>query len=223
HLTSSVTGMLVASVPLVSCLVARVTHPDDHFGPARLAGLAMGAVGVGCLVGFDVGGSTWPWLLAMGVVVLGYTFGPVIISLRLTGLPSLGVVACAVTLVALVYAPWGATHLPRHTHWNVVGAIAVLALVCTAAAFLLFFELVREVGPSRSLVVTYLNTAVAVVLGVAVLSEPLTAGLAIGFPLIVAGSVFATRRSRPVSAASQPATSSPRRSWRREPRSALPR
>ena len=70
---------------------------------------------------------------------------------------------------------------------------------------------------------TYLNTAVAVVLGVAVLSEPLTAGLVLGFPLIVAGSVFATRRSRPVSAASLTATSSPRRSWRREPRSALPR
>jgi drug/metabolite transporter (DMT)-like permease len=222
HLSSSVTGMLVATVPLVAAVVALRTHPEERFGPARLAGLALGLLGVGLLVGFDVGGSNWVWIAAMAVVIIGYAIGPVIISLRLGGLQGVGVVACAVTVVALAYAPYGVTHLPGHVSMEVFGAIAVLALVCTAGAFLVMFELIGEVGPSRMVVVTYLNTAVAVILGVAVLGEPLTDGILLGFPLIIAGSVLATRRPSPLSEASRPVPP-PRRSWRRAPRSALPR
>ncbi len=202
HLTSSVTGMLVATVPLLAAVVARFTHPEERFGVSRVGGLALGAVGVGLLVGFDISGSSWVWVAAMGGAVLGYTIGPVLLSLRLQGLPGVGVVAAAMTVVALAYTPYGVTHLPRHPSWAVLGSLCVLALVCTALAFLLFFELVQEVGPSRTVVVTYLNTAVAVVLGIAVLSEPLTAGIALGFPLIIAGSFLATRRPAPATAAS---------------------
>jgi drug/metabolite transporter (DMT)-like permease len=223
HLSSSVTGMLVATVPLLAAVIALRTHPEERFGPARVAGLVLGALGVGLLVGFDVGGSNWVWVAAMGVVVVGYAVGPVLISLRLDGLQGIGVVACAVSVVALAYAPYGVTHLPGHVSWSVLGAIAVLALVCTAAAFLVMFELIGEVGPSRMVVVTYLNTAVAVCLGVAVLGESLTKGIVLGFPLIIAGSVLATRRKAPLSGAPLPAAPSPRRSWRRAPRSAVPR
>jgi drug/metabolite transporter (DMT)-like permease len=220
HLTSSVTGMLVATVPLLAVVVAKYTHPDEQFGPARLAGLGVGALGVGLLVGFDVAGSNWVWIAAMGVVVVGYTVGPVIISLRLDGVPGIAVVASSVAFVALAYAPFGMTHLPSHLSLNVFGAIAVLALVCTAAAFLIFFELIHEVGPSRTVVVTYPNTAIAVLLGVVVLSEPLTTGLLLGFPLIVVGSILATRTKPTVTEAGRPAESPPRRSWRRAPRPA---
>jgi drug/metabolite transporter (DMT)-like permease len=79
HLSSSVTGMLVATVPLVAAVIALRTHPEERFGPARVLGLGLGAIGVGLLVGFDVAGSTWVWIAAMGVVVLGYAIGPVII------------------------------------------------------------------------------------------------------------------------------------------------
>jgi drug/metabolite transporter (DMT)-like permease len=223
HLSSSVTGMLVATVPLVAAVVALRTHPEERFGPARIAGLALGLLGVGLLVGFDVGGSNWVWIAAMGAVVIGYAIGPVIISLRLDGLQGVGVVACAVSVVALAYAPYGMTHLPGHVSGEVLGAIAVLALVCTAGAFLVMFELIGEVGPSRMVVVTYLNTAVAVILGVAVLGESLTDGILLGFPLIIVGSVLATRRPAVVSEASREAEPSPRRSWRRASRSALPR
>jgi drug/metabolite transporter (DMT)-like permease len=223
HLSSSVTAMLVAAVPLLAAVVAHYTHPEDRFGPARLAGLGLGALGVGLLVGFDVAGSTWVWIAVMGVVVVGYTVGPVIVSLRLSGLQGIGVVACAVSVVALAYAPYGVTHLPTDLTWSTIGAIVVLALVCTAGAFLVFFELVHEIGPSRTVVVTYLNTGVAVALGVAVLGEPLTAGIVLGFPFIVAGSWLATRPAAAVSAATPPGDATRRRSWRRAPRSALPR
>jgi drug/metabolite transporter (DMT)-like permease len=76
--------------------------------------------------------------------------------------------------------------------------MAVLSVVCTATAFLVFFELVKEVGSSRSVVVTYFNTAIAVVLGVIGLHEALTSGIIFGFPLVLVGCIFAT--SRPKSA-----------------------
>lgn len=198
HLTSSVTGMLVAAVPLVAVVVARWSHPEDRVGPARVAGLGLGVVGVACLVGLDVHGSEWVWVLAMGVVVIGYAVGPVVLSLRLDGLAGIGVTAAAVGVVAIAYAPYGLTHLPSHVTTEVLAAVVILALVCTALAFLVFFELVREVGPARSVVVTYLNTGVAVALGVGLLGEPLTVGILLGFPLIVVGSVLATRRAVPV-------------------------
>jgi len=107
--------------------------------------------------------------------------------------------------------------------WSVLGALVVLALVCTVAAFLVFFELVHEVGPSRMVVVTYANTAIAVLLGVAVLSEPLTRGILLGFPLILIGSFLATSKKRPLSEASPTGTASPRRSFWRASKPALPR
>jgi len=73
-------------------------------------------------------------------------------------------------------------------------------VVCTAIAFLLFFELIGEVGPVRATVITYTNPAVAAILGVAVLHESFTAGMGIGFVLVLAGSVLATRRGTPVQA-----------------------
>jgi drug/metabolite transporter (DMT)-like permease len=221
HLSSSLTGMLVATVPLIAAIAARVTHPEEQFGPSRVTGLLLGAFGVAVLVGFDVAGSNWVWILSMLVVAIGYTFGPIIISLRLRGTQGIAVVASSIALIALLYAPYATTHLPAHLStsaaWSIVGLVAI-----TAAGFQVFFELIKEIGPSRTVVVTYLNTAVAVLLGIAVLSEPLTTGLLVGFPLIVAGSVLATRRpaAPAVSAASPTPGSRPPRSWRRAPRSA---
>jgi drug/metabolite transporter (DMT)-like permease len=74
--------------------------------------------------------------------------------------------------------------------------VLVLAAACTAVAFLVFFALIGEVGPNRALVITFVNPAVAVVLGVLLLGEPLTVGMGLGFPLILGGCVLATRRSR---------------------------
>jgi drug/metabolite transporter (DMT)-like permease len=82
--------------------------------------------------------------------------------------------------------------VPAVAWWS----IAVLGVVATAIAFLIFFALVAEVGPSRMTVITFLNPAVAVMLGVIVLSEPITWGLVVGFPLVLLGSYLATRPDR---------------------------
>jgi drug/metabolite transporter (DMT)-like permease len=112
---------------------------------------------------------------------------------RLHGAPSLGVVAASLTVAALFYVPVAAFSLPSAMPgWKVNASVVVLAIVCTALAFVLFFQLIAETGPVRATVITYVNPAVAAILGVTILSERFTVGMGIGFALVLAGSVLAT-------------------------------
>jgi len=192
HLTSSMTALLVASVPILAAVLYRFTHVHEPFGPRRSAGLVMGALGVAALVGLSASGSSWLGIAEMAVVVVGYALGPLIIATKLAHLPGSGVIGVSISLVALAYLPFGVTHLPSQLSVSSVAAIATLAVVCTAAGFLIFFALIVEVGPARTTVVTYVNPAVAVLLGVSFLGESLTKGMLIGFPMIIAGSILAT-------------------------------
>ncbi len=195
HLTSSVAGLLIASVPLISALLYRASRNTEPLDRRRLLGLVIGFAGVAALVGIDAEGTNIVAVAEVGVCALGYSLGPLIISRRLADLPGLGVVAASVALVAVGYAPVALTHLPPDLSAEVIGSVAVLAFICTALAFVLFFQLIVEVGPARATVITYVNPAIAIVLGVTLLSEPFTVGIAVGFPLILVGSVLATRRS----------------------------
>jgi drug/metabolite transporter (DMT)-like permease len=194
HLTSSTAGLLVASVPLIAAVVYRMSPHTDRLDLRRSIGLLIGFAGVAVLVGFDIGHSNHVALGEMGIVALGYTLGPLIVSRRLSDVPSLGVIGVAMALTAVCYAPFALTELPSHVDAEVGLSVAGLSLICTALAFVLFFALIAEVGPSRSTVITYFNPAVAILLGVVVLGEPFTAGLALGFPLILIGSIVATGR-----------------------------
>ena len=136
----------------------------------------------------------------VAVVTVGYAVGPMIIERKLGSLPSLGVVAASLGITALAYAPFGLAQLPSTLPSpSVLFAVAVLGVVCTALGFVVFFALITEVGAPRATVITYVNPAVALALGVALLREPFTFGIALGFVLIVLGSVLATRRSAPQS------------------------
>ena len=194
-LSSSLTGLLVAAVPMVAALGSRLLGDDDRLDRLRLLGLVVGLAGVAVLLGLDLGGELAA-AAAVAVVVLGYATGPLIISHRLSDVPALGVIAGSLGLTALVYAPFAVAGWPsRVPSAKVLSSVAVLALACTVAAFLVFFALIAEAGPQRALVITFVNPAVAVTLGVVLLGEHLTAGLLVGFPLILVGCVLATRRS----------------------------
>lgn len=197
RLTSSLTGLLIAAVPLVGALFTAAAGSADRLDGRSWLGLLIGLLGVAALVGLDFGSVGVVPLLEVCVVVVGYATGPMVLSRYLTGLPSLGIVAASLTMTALVYAPVAALQLPTHVRLDVILSVAGLAVVCTAVAFLLFFDLIGEVGPVRATVITYVNPAVAAVLGVAVLGERFTAGMGIGFALVLGGSVLATRRSAP--------------------------
>jgi drug/metabolite transporter (DMT)-like permease len=195
RITSSLSGLLIAAVPILGALLSRFTGAHQPLGPRRLAGLGLGFAGVVALVGMDLSGDAAA-ILEMSLVVLGYALGPLIIARRLGELPSLDVVAVSLAVCAILYAPLGIVQLPPAMPSSaVLAAVVVLGVLCTAIAFLLFFRLIAEVGPVRAQVITYVNPAIAVLAGVALLAEPFTLGTAVGFVFILAGSWLATGHS----------------------------
>ena len=201
RISSALAGLLVAAVPLIGVLLARVLGDDDPVDPLRLTGLLVGLAGVGALVGIEIGDIDG---FAVGCVLLtacGYAAGPFVLTRRLAHLPAVSVVTASLVITALVWAVPAASTRPDHVGGKAVLSVLALAAVCTAAAFLVFFALIAEVGPTRATVITYFNPAVAILLGVLLLDERLTLGMAVGFPLVIAGSVLATRRPRVTAAA----------------------
>jgi drug/metabolite transporter (DMT)-like permease len=194
HLSSSLTGILIAGVPLVGTVFAMLTGGVDRIGRTGWVGLLIGLVGVAAIVGGDFGSSDVGALLQILVVVVCYAVGPAILSRRLGGLSSVGVMALSLLLCALVYVPIGLAQWPAVAPSpNVIAAIVILAVICTAVAFLVFAALIDEIGPVRSTVITYINPAVAAVLGVLILGETLTSAMLLGFGLVLIGSMLATR------------------------------
>jgi drug/metabolite transporter (DMT)-like permease len=195
RLTSSLTGLLIAAVPLVGAAVTAVTGDDDRLSRRRLGGLLLGTVGVAAIVGLDAKGTS---VLAVGeiaIVAVCYAVGPIILTRSLSDLSSLGVIAASLAACAIGYAPVAAFQLPSSLpSGRVLASVVGLAVICTAIAFLIFFELIAEVGPVRATVITYVNPAVAALLGVTILSESFTAGMGVGFALVLGGSVLATHR-----------------------------
>jgi drug/metabolite transporter (DMT)-like permease len=196
RLSSSLSGLLVAAVPLVGVLVARIIGSDDRADTSRIIGLGLGIAGVALLVGLDLGQLHVSSLLEVAVVVVGYAVAPVIMSRSLADLPSIPVVSASLLLAAIAYLPFAVVSPPRSLTGQEISSIVVLGLVCTALAFVLFFALINDIGPARATVITYVNPAVAVLFGVVLLSERFTLGMGIGFPLILAGSVLAARKSK---------------------------
>jgi drug/metabolite transporter (DMT)-like permease len=202
HLSSSTSGLLIASVPAIGALLAWLSwrrHPDaghggDRLTATRAAGLAMGFAGVALLAGPGAGRGD---LLSDALVLLTavcYAVGPFVAIRKLGAVPSITANAVCLLLVAVCYAPAAALTWP-HTvpSGQVLAALAALGAVCTAAGLVGYFWLIAEVGAARATVVTYLNPAVAVALGAGILGERLTPAIGVSFVLILAGSVFATR------------------------------
>jgi drug/metabolite transporter (DMT)-like permease len=198
RVSSSLAGLLIAGVPLVGALVALATGDSDRLSRRALAGLFVGLVGVAAIVGGDFEAADATALLQIGIVVVGYAVGPAILARKLDGLPSVGIMALSLALCAAIYLPiiivQGEMALPSA---GVMASVALLGVVCTALAFLLFAALIGEIGPVRATVITYVNPAVAAVLGVLVLNETFSLAMAVGFLLVIAGSLLAARRPSP--------------------------
>jgi drug/metabolite transporter (DMT)-like permease len=199
RISSSLAGLLIATVPLIGAILYRAFGVADHFDARRLTGLIIGFAGVAALVGLDIAHSDVFGIVEVVLVALCYATGPLVISRKLADLPAIGVITASLVVTAVLYAPAGIATMPSSLSTETIGSVAVLAVLCTVVAFLVFFALIREVGPSRTTVITYVNPLVAVLLGVALLSEPFTLGIAVGMPLILVGSVLGTAPSlRPV-------------------------
>jgi drug/metabolite transporter (DMT)-like permease len=192
EISSSLAGLLIAAVPLVGAAVAALTGERERQGTRRWLGLLVGIAGVAAIVGLDVGQVQVVSLLEIACVTVCYAIGPLIIARSLSDAPPLGVVAASLVLTAVVYAPLAAFRWPASMpSAHVVESVIGLAVVCTALAFIIFFALIGEVGPVRATVITYVNPAVAAVVGVALLDESITVGMIVGFALVIVGSVLA--------------------------------
>ena len=193
EISSSLTALLIATVPLVATVIALTTGNRERPGSQTLLGIGLGMVGVAAIVGVNVEGASVVPIVQVFLVAVCYAVGPAILQRWLSHLPALGVITASLALTAVAYVPIAAFSLPSETpSGTAIAAVIALAVVCTALAFLLFFALIAEIGPVRATVITYVNPAVAAVLGVVILDEHFTVAMGIGFALVLAGSVLAT-------------------------------
>jgi drug/metabolite transporter (DMT)-like permease len=206
---SSVTGILIAMVPLSIALIQRFFGVHERLGWWRILGLGLGLIGVLALLGFGtiVGPLGWAGVACMLIATMGYAVGPLIIQRHLSGLDPFGPLAASLAVASMVLLIPAVLTLPtRMPSAPVLASMAMLGLVCTALAMLLMFYLVGHAGASRAAVITYINPAVAALLGVFLLHERLGWGGILAFVLILLGSWLAARgaatpRGRPVEAA----------------------
>jgi drug/metabolite transporter (DMT)-like permease len=203
RLASSLTGLLIAAVPLISVVLVTATGHRDRMDRRGVGGLVLGLGGVAVLLGLDVGRGDLGAVAEVGIVAVGYSIGPLVASRYLGEQSSLAISAVSLGLVAVAYLPVAALQRPaRLPPLSGIASVVGLGMICTALAFVAFFELIKEIGATRATVITYLNPAVAVVLGVSLLGEQFKATTGLGFVLILAGSWVSTgRRGAPVAAA----------------------
>ena len=196
-ITSGLAGLLVATVPIWAAILASFFGDKTVWHAGRLFGLIVGFIGVIAVVGIESLSGRQD-IVAIGMVILaamGYAYAINMITRRIPEVPGLGLNTWAMILTALVFLPFAIGSWPtQRPSVEAIGSVVILGVFCTAIAFVIFFKLIAEVGPPRASLVTYLNTAVAVVLGVIILDEPFTLGIAIGLPLVLVGSYFASRK-----------------------------
>jgi drug/metabolite transporter (DMT)-like permease len=194
RLNSSTAGLLIAVVPLFAALiVTKLGH--ERLDARRIVGLIVGFAGVALLVGIDIEFKDFAAVGATIIVSLCYAIGPIIIDRKLRDVPAIGVITASLIVASLIYLPFMPFLWPEKIPLDAASSIVGLGLLCTAAAFMVFFALIAEVGPARATVITYVNPAVAIVLGALVLNEPLTFGMILGFPLVIVGSILGTGRN----------------------------
>lgn len=200
-INSGLAGLLVATVPFFGLLIGIFYQKDKSLKhPKTLAGLALGFTGVVLLVGIDAlsGHISLPHVLMIILAAVGYSIAPVIVATKIPHVSGVAVNGLAMAIVAVVYAIPAALALPNEVTASppVESWLSILGLgvICSAVAFVAFFQLIKEIGSTRSTLVTYMNMAVAVVLGILLLGEPITAGILIGFPLVLVGSYLATKK-----------------------------
>lgn len=197
HLSSSTAGLLIAGVPIVGVALARFFGDTERLGVRRTTGLALGLAGVAVLTVPHLTGGDARSLAEVLLTVVGYATAPLIAARWLKNVSTFQLIAPCLALAALVYAgPAVATRPPEMPSATVLAALAGLGVICTALAFVAFLELIKEVGPTRATVFTYVNPAVAVAAGALFLGEDLTWGIGAAFALILAGSVLATTTGR---------------------------
>jgi len=205
-LTSSMVGVLVATVPLTVVVVAPLFGVHETLGARRLIGLVTGFAGVIVLLGFDTIAGAAEWLAVAGLVlaIVGYAAGPLVVQRYLKGVDEIGAVAVSLGVASVILLPVALATLPRQMPSALsLTSIGILGIICTASAMLLYFYVIHAAGAARASVVAYISPAIAAVLGVVVLHEHFGVGIAAGLALILLGSALGSGGGERLSPESQ--------------------
>jgi drug/metabolite transporter (DMT)-like permease len=196
-ISSGLAGLLVASVPIWATIFASMDGDKSVWHHKRLLGIIVGFIGLVAVVGIEsITGSADPLSIFMVLIAsIGYSYAVMMVQKALPGVSGIAINAVAMAMTALFYLPWAIAQWPSHAiSAGAIRAVIGLGVLSTGAAFVAFFTLTSIIGVARGSLVTYLNTACAVLLGVIILNEPLTVGIILGLPLVLIGSYFASRK-----------------------------
>lgn len=198
EITSGLAGLLIATVPIFSTIFSSMRGDHTVWQPKRIFGLVVGFVGIVALVGIEsITGSSNPKAIAMVILAsIMYAYAVLMITTNLPGVDGIAINGVAMAITSLIYTPIAIAMWPtNHVSFNAIAALIALGIFSTAIAFMLFFIVIVEIGPARGSLTTYVNTAIAVVLGIIILGEPITLGIIVGLPMVVLGSFLASRKS----------------------------
>ena len=197
-MTSGLAGLLVATVPIWATLIASLHGDKTVWQSKRLVGILIGFIGIVLVVGIESfsGRQSVVAIFMILIAAIGYAWAVTMVTTKIPHIEPISINAVAMVFTVIVYLPFLFLHMPEKVpSTEALGSVIILGLFPTALAFILFFQLIKDIGTARGSLVTYLNTAFAVMLGVIILNEPFTLGIAIGLPLVLIGSYFASRKT----------------------------
>ena len=197
-INSGLAGLLVATVPIWSTIYSSLAGDKTVWHHKRLLGIVIGLIGLVLIVGIETISGTADTFSVFQTVLAAILYSTAM-AIILKGMPNgdgVAINAIAMAITAIIFAPSAILSWPEKTpSFNATASLIGLGVLSTGIAFMVYFKLVKEIGQARGSMVTYLNTAFAVVLGVLILGEPLTIGIIVGLPLVLVGSYFASRKA----------------------------
>lgn len=194
---SGLAALLIATVAIWATILNGALGDKTVWHSTRLIGLAVGFIGICLVVGIESlkGKVNVVAILMLLLAAIGYAIAPTLARRKIPELDGAAVNGLAMLITALIYSPFAIADWPtHHVRVNSIYSLIALGIFPTAICFVLFFKLLADIGNARSSLVAYVNTGVAVLIGVIVLHEKLTTGIIVGLPLVLVGSYFASRK-----------------------------
>lgn len=196
-LSSGVVALLVATVPIWATFFAHYSGDTTAAHRTRIFGIAIGLLGIALIVGIESLNDVANIIALFSVLVAAFSYAWAVnmITSKAPDASGIAINGIAMAISTAIFAPFALTNLPKSTpSSDAILATIGLGVLCTAIAFWIFFKVLDEIGPARASLVVYPNTAIAVVLGIILLDEKLTLAIAIGLPLVLVGSYYASRK-----------------------------
>ena len=196
-LSSGVVALLVATVPIWATFFAHYSGDTTAAHRTRIFGIAIGLLGIALIVGIESLNDVTNIIALFSVLVAAFSYAWAVnmITSKAPDASGIAINGIAMAISTAIFAPFALTNLPKSTpSSDAILATIGLGVLCTAIAFWIFFKVLDEIGPARASLVVYPNTAIAVVLGIILLDEKLTLAIAIGLPLVLVGSYYASRK-----------------------------